>query len=108
MANNRERGFAVPSAHSPFHRELARQNVEGVSLLNVSLKRLPFKERYFFLFDDYLLEVSLPTRSGKYKFVRCVSHGGLDRPQHHHTQPHTHTRTTAHAHAHNRIRAIVF
>ncbi|ELR23964.1 RhoGEF domain containing protein, partial [Acanthamoeba castellanii str. Neff] len=52
--------------------ELARQNVEGVSLLNVSLKRLPFKERYFFLFDDYLLEVSLPTRSGKYKFIRKV------------------------------------
>jgi hypothetical protein len=66
--SDRER-FAAAAPHSPFHRDM-RQTVEGVSLLNVSLKKLTFKEHYFFLFDDYMLEVSLPTKSGKYKFIR--------------------------------------
>lgn len=41
----------------------------------MAIKKLPFKERYFFLFDDYLLEVSLPTRNGKYKLIRYAPGG---------------------------------
>ncbi len=46
------------------------RDVKDAASGTMSLKKPDWKEHYFFLFDDFLLEVTKPTKAEKYKFIK--------------------------------------